>query len=754
MMPTAISPSLAAENRRAGLTLAGATLVLTASAALVLFSTFMFYDDEGYLLVSLRNFAEHGGLYREVYSQYGPLPYVFHYALSLVGYPLTHVGGRLVTLLFWALSAWCCARIVWHATRRLALALPTLCATFLCLWAMAHEPNHPGGISAAMLAVTALVGFRAVQRGRTRAVALVGGALVAALALTKINLGIFAACSVVSMLALHGSAERVRRHASWLFIVAGLLLPFGLMHALLARPWVQTYALTFAAMATSILLAGSLAARQATSVRFGRLDMALAALAAFVLGLLLVGTVVARGTSPGEILEGVLLGPLRHPTVFNLTMTWPQGIHIGIALGCVGALGAFTLRATRHRPAVDRAVAGLRLILAGAFIVICLERFAITPRSFLFCWSAPWLWVCLWPLAQEKSGDLASRTWLGLLVLGQWLHAYPVPGSQVGWSCFLAVPLLAVAVPGAVAQLTESLRPTRWLRPAGMLATVALLGISAAIGLSSAQLGRMYWTSRPLNVPGMELVRIPDAATSAYRILAFNATAHADMLFTAPGMCSFNVWTGLPTPTLANTTHWFALLDEKRQRAIIQALEAHPRAAVIVHTQHIDYLREKGFAPKGILHDYLRQHFAPVLRVDDFELHLHRGRKAAPFFTAELLQREGTPEPGSFSAALRMPLALPPGSVIDRIELARMDDQTHPAAAFDGAGTHVELAPIDQAGAPRAAPVAARFPLRLEGPSLVSLYFDTPPAPITLRNTLLVLRAPDGSELALVRLRP
>ena len=250
-------------------------------------------------------------------------------------------------------------------------------------------------------------------------------------------------------------------------------------------------------------------------------------------------------------------------------------------------------------------------------------------------------------------------------------------------------------------------------------------------------------------------MRIPDATTSAYRILAFNATAHADMLFTLPGMCSFNLWTGLPSPTLANATHWFSLLDEARQRKIIQTLEAHPRAALIVQTQHIAYLQEKGFTPKGILYDYLQENFARVFRVDDFEFHLRRGRVAAPFFTAELLQRaEGAAESGTPAAALRIPLALPPGTVIDRIEIARMDDQTAPPAVFEAASTRVELAPINSAGAHQGAPVLARFPLKLEGPSLLSLYFDTPPAPLTLRHTLLVLRAPDGAEIALVRLRP
>ena len=66
---------------------------LLVAAAGVMFSAFMFYDDEGYVLLSLRNFAEHGGLYRDVYSQYGPFPFVLYYLLHTLGVPLAHTAG-------------------------------------------------------------------------------------------------------------------------------------------------------------------------------------------------------------------------------------------------------------------------------------------------------------------------------------------------------------------------------------------------------------------------------------------------------------------------------------------------------------------------------------------------------------------------------------------------------------------------------------------------------------------------------------
>ena len=98
-------------NRPAWLTtlvFAAAAAVLFVAAALIMFSAFMFYDDEGYVLLSLRNFAAHGGLYRDVYTQYGPFPFVSYCALQALGVPLTHTVGRLITIGAWAGTAWAC----------------------------------------------------------------------------------------------------------------------------------------------------------------------------------------------------------------------------------------------------------------------------------------------------------------------------------------------------------------------------------------------------------------------------------------------------------------------------------------------------------------------------------------------------------------------------------------------------------------------------------------------------------------------
>ena len=118
------------------LVLAVTAAAFVVMAAFVMFSAFMYYDDEGYVLISLRNFAAHGGLYRDVYSQYGPFPFVFYGALQALGLPLTHNVGRLITIGAWAGTALACATLVGSATRSLVARLAVLAGVFVYLWVM------------------------------------------------------------------------------------------------------------------------------------------------------------------------------------------------------------------------------------------------------------------------------------------------------------------------------------------------------------------------------------------------------------------------------------------------------------------------------------------------------------------------------------------------------------------------------------------------------------------------------------------
>lgn len=720
----------------------------------MLFSTFMFYDDEGYVLLSLRNYVAHGHLYGEVYSQYGPFPYVLYYVLHLLGLPLTHVAERLLTLLAWSSCATLSAWTVWRATRSSALMLATLAAVFVYLWIMVSEPSHPGGLIALTTAVLAAFGCRWLAGGRWVQWAALAGAGSTILLLTKINIGAFAAFSSLAMLLLYAGHDRLRRAAPWVLAAGAAMLPWFLMRPLLDVAWVQLFALVFTLAAVPTCLA---AGRGATP-DCGRRPWWAAGLAAGVIMVLVLGVIFSRGTTPAQLVQGMILEPLHHPTHFSLPFHWPPGVAAAaVVSGVIFLLLQFRILRPTGFP-VDDLVAGLRLV-AAAVVTVMIARFpGVSPDEIVFSFSASCLWFFLWPLGQESAATTRAQTWLGLLFLGQWLHVYPVPGSQIAWGTFLFIPLAAIGAWNAAQWLAQRhavrLRAPRAL---GMALQLGLVFLAVETGWQLAKIGRRYLDSRSLELPGAASLRLPDSTTAVFRLLAFNADAHSDMVFSLPGMFSFNIWTGLPAPTLTNVTHWFSLLSDSQQQAIIQSLESHPRACVIMEQEHVHFLRTHGLAPTGPLYDYIMRTFEPAFVIDRFEFRVRRGRSIAPLLTAELFQ-QNSPGPSApavrFDALLKMTLLLSPDEQVAAIEFSNMDNPDAPHPWLDGKNSVVEVTPIDMAGHARGPAEVRTFPFTLHGPAVVALYFNRGSYPFGVHQSLIVVHNTAGAELALVRLRP
>ncbi len=87
------------------LAFAAMTVVTYLIARYRMFTGFSDYDDEGYMLLSLKSFLDHGWLYDPL-NVYGPFYYEFWGAVfSIFGMPVNHDGGRMVTMVVWVLRA-------------------------------------------------------------------------------------------------------------------------------------------------------------------------------------------------------------------------------------------------------------------------------------------------------------------------------------------------------------------------------------------------------------------------------------------------------------------------------------------------------------------------------------------------------------------------------------------------------------------------------------------------------------------------
>ncbi|MBX3751866.1 MAG: hypothetical protein KF897_17445, partial [Opitutaceae bacterium] len=429
---------------------------------------------------------------------------------------------------------------------------------------------------------------------------------------------------------------------------------------------------------------------------------------------------------------------------FNLRYVWPAGSAAWAVVSLLLLVGA-TVAARPAPRLVAAVVAALRLAAAAGLAFALLTFPAASPDRLVFGYGAPCLWFFLWPLPGAHAAHRPALAWIAWLSLGQFLHAFPVAGSQIAWGTFLALPIAAIGGHEALTWLIRQYRAPSALVPRSAFVAGQSLLAALALGLGwrFSSLGQRYLEGSDLGLPGAEIMRLPSESSALFRVLAANASAHGDLLFSEPGMFSFNLWTGRPTPTLANTTHWFSLLTADQQQAIIRALAAHPDACIIRQRDHLDFLARRSFAPAGPLHDYVTAEFAPAFTLDDFEFCVRKGRRIEPLLLGrfELV----SDRPGEANTVLRLRVPVPQPLSIERVELTAPQVPGAPAVVLDATNARVDLASAGP-GQP------AAWPVRLEATSDLAIRFDRFALPRPVAGGLITLYGPDGTAAVLARL--
>ena len=587
-----------------------------------LFSDFQEYDDEGYLLASLRSFVDGGTLYSEVFTQYGPFYYeLFGGLFALTGRLVGMDVGRLVVVVLWVLGSLMIGLAAQRATGRWWLGLAAQLLAFDLSSSLANEPMHPVSLVAFLLAAVALV-LVTLAEARPRAGLAVAGALAAALALTKVNAGGFVLIALAFACAAQGAAWGRLGALRWGLVAAAVVLPLVLLAPDFGKTWAQTYAvLVLAGMAAL----AAVAVDRSPGGRSGEPADGQRRLAALVAGagaatVVVVAVILATGTGLGDLVRALFVDSTAQREAFTLPLQLAAPVvpwaFLAVAVAWWVRGAGTTLRVGPLPGALLRLVVGVAIVLAQSRSMFELRlgpELGILGLPVLFAWVA-----VLGPGGRAlTSTERFTRTALCAMGVLQALQAYPVAGTQQSIGALLLIVPGVLCVSDGLEQLqawSRSAAPDRAAlvgRLTGIVAPVVLLGclVVAVVAQDLAQAGTRYAANEPLPFPSADRVRLAPDRVALYAGIVNVLRTRCPTFITYPGMNSFHEWTGTPPPTDLNPNLWMRVLDAGQQRRVIAAIDDEPRACVLRKDDLIGFWNQGRPSADGPLVRYVERRF-------------------------------------------------------------------------------------------------------------------------------------------------
>ncbi len=604
-----------------------------------MFSAIRAYDDEGAMLIAIKQFNEGRPLYDEVYSMYGPLSFLMKRAIcSSIGQPINHDVGRMICLAYWLATAATCAGAVYRLTRSFAA---TVVGFYLAYWTIADlvaEPGHPQELCGLLLGLGVLIATPGPSRRRigpmVMGLGLVGGCLV----MTKVNLGIFYAMALGMSLLAYGPRNAATRALTALYVACLLAAPSLLMNAYLDQSWCLQYdvRVTGSLVATLIMcLAGP------RPQLFQARHWAVGA-AGFVLAVVgIVGATWLSGSSLDRILySNFVMGPK-----FGVLFKEPAPSDPKQWLTPLVAIAAAIVIVTGRRR-FDRVVAILRVV--GGLLL--LAKYARSgPNPYLFYMGPPFAYLALIPPIGRERGasETFARAFLVFLAITQVMWGYPVWGTQQVFAILLCVVAAVICVHDGLTDLAEPAWPSAHnfllrLAPGALAAALFLFTSQAAFeGIAS------YRSRVPLGLPGSRLVRLLPDEVARLRDLVERLRSASDTFLTLPGLNSFHLWTGLDPPTGFNLGNWMYLLTESQQALIIERLSKARRPCVLINRPMLEFWL-RGRAGGSTLESYIRDEFFHHESIHGHEIWLRKPRApAASTYRRRRDDVDGQPAPGA-----------------------------------------------------------------------------------------------------------
>lgn len=605
------------------------------TAYFALFTQFAPYDDEGTLLVTLQAFAGGDTLYSDIYTPYGPFYYeLFGGLLALSGVDVTTDVSRSTVLVLWVGTSFLYGLAAQRLTGRLMLGVTGMIAAFGALYALANEPMHPQILCVALLGAFTLLAVA----GPTRRVVWAGaggGALLAALTLTKLNLGVFAVAAVVLAAVLTVEPLQRRRWLRWPAIAAFLAMPVGLTAGDLSLGWVRNLmALEVLAMIAIVVAAWPLRPRPGEDARTA-FRWLIGAVAGFAVAFAAIGAaIVLNGSSPADIYDGMVTEAMRVRDV-NLTEFPQPGAAVDWALAAVAA-AALCVRLRSEGggepsiwPGLLRAAAGLTIWFTVARIApFTINPSAGNPDSLPIVLA----WVAVFPPAGgvEAPYKRFVRILLPALAVAETLQVYPVAGSQMSIAALTFVPVGALCIADALTSLRawSEARGAGALERFGIVAGIVSIALAAQFALDAivrpaANGAVVYRDQKALPFSGAGQLRLaPEEADTYARLVDLLAIHRCTDFIGYPNIDSFYIWSGIDAPPPQAPGAWINALDSERQQRVVDELRASPRPCAIRSDTRAENWLRGAPPPDRPLARYVLDDFRPVETVGEFQFML------------------------------------------------------------------------------------------------------------------------------------
>lgn len=595
-------------------------------AYFLMFSRFGFWDDEGYLMETVRAMLQGHPVYDQIYTLYGPFYYFFEGAMYIVtGAPVTHDFVRFGGLLLWLATAVLAAWSVLRMTRSFLLAGLTLFAVSKVLVFFSGEPGHPEEICIVSVCLLLAIACTVNDRLNTwQSIAI--GFLLAALSLTKINVGLYAIFAVLLALLVTQPSNRLKAVAFRLTGLASLACTAVIMMPLLHMHWTENY---FLLMVLSIL-ASLLASRRASpQVRLEAKSWYLLAAAFIVTGLITVLPFLMHGTTVSAMLYISVLQHKNFAREWFVSAPFTANSTLWAVLSLILAM-CWTLRrpAVLAVPWLDAGLQVLKGVLAVFSTVYLLTRtpddvYGVHLLKFItpFCWL-----VMVAPSAEAgKHSRLFARVFLSFLGVFVALYPFPVASAQL---LFAVVPLIAVMAvfwhDAFVALWLQT--PELWRRGRPVLSAVALILLACVYAVALRGAHAKYSALVPLNLPGATAIHVTPGTAETYKWITDELDRHCPSFFSMPGLFSFDFWTGKNAPTMMMMNDWPGFLSASQQDVIVRDLTRNNTACVLYNPQLVSLFQRGNGLSQSPVAQYIRAHFRETAARGDYHLLMRYSR--------------------------------------------------------------------------------------------------------------------------------